>query len=182
MFYADLAEVPLWFSSFVQSTHGASLPSSSSFASIPQTRMFLRTKVELWEHVDGSLASLSVHRGFRRFVQAVANSVGLTGYIQRYMHANVRVCMEGTDEQFAAFENFVEQWQKQLMVGDITLVPNHAEEGFFVRRYKGFTIHKSHSRPASVRCRHGVVNGKYSEELSECDKITEYSADSMQSR
>ena len=129
-----------------------------------------------------NLASLSVHRGFRRFVQAVANSVGLTDYIQRYKHANVRVCMEGTDEQFAAFENFVEQWQKQSMVGDITLVPNHAEEGFFVRRYKGFTIHKSHSHPASVRCRHGVVNGKCSEELSECDKITEYSADSMQSR
>jgi acylphosphatase len=169
----------VWFSSFA-ATLGGSLPSTTSLVSLPDASSKLRTKVEIWNSVDSSLTSLAGPRGFRRFVQTAAISVGLTGSIQRYTHDNVRVYLEGTEDQLRQFDNLVDEWQAQAMVGDISVVPGGAEENYLFRHIRGFTIHKSHSRPAPL-CRHGVRNGKYSADLTDYDKMSEYSANSMQS-
>jgi len=48
--------------------------------------------------VDGSLASLSEHKGFRRFFVANANVIGITGTIQRLNLNNVRIVFEADSQ------------------------------------------------------------------------------------
>eukprot|EP01039_Chlorochromonas_danica_P011972 gene11972-13564_t len=54
---------------------------------------------EILRGVDGSLTVLSPHHGFRKFVQAKAMEIGITGSIQRYHHSDVRMRYEGTASQ-----------------------------------------------------------------------------------
>ena len=48
---------------------------------------------------DGALTSLSQHKGFRNYIKAKADELGLTGYVQRYQSCNVRIYFEGTRSQ-----------------------------------------------------------------------------------
>jgi len=51
---------------------------------------------EILRGVDGSQTVLAPHHGFRKFVQAKAMEIGITGAIQRYHHSDVRISYEGT--------------------------------------------------------------------------------------
>ena len=55
--------------------------------------------------VNGSLASLSEHKGFRKFFVAHANAIGITGTIQRIIQNNVRISVEASSQDI--LDNFM---------------------------------------------------------------------------
>lgn len=125
--------------------------------------------------VNASLASLSEAHGFREFVKANAAAIGITGTIQRYHRDVVRLCVEGTEEQFEAFDQFLLTCISQSMVGAIK---NRHEDEFRFRSMNSIVILTDHSRPYSKTRRNGVKSGPFSG--GNYEKITEYSASSSE--
>jgi hypothetical protein len=56
-------------------------------------------------NVTASLASLTEVKGFRNFVKAQADRIGITGFIQRYHANDLRLGFEGSGEQCRDFLN-----------------------------------------------------------------------------
>ena len=74
-----------------------------------------RLQLTLFE-VDGSLATLSVHKGFRRCIQSKAKEFGIGGTILRFDKRDVVVQAEGTHQQLAQFVAFLRVCQQNGMM------------------------------------------------------------------
>jgi len=98
---------------------------------------------EILREVNGSLTVLSPHHGFRKFVQAKATEIGITGSIQRYHHSDVRIHYEGTASQITRFIAFLNLCRHQGMIGAVDKYSRtRAEE----RRFDDFLIDRDFSR------------------------------------
>ena len=127
---------------------------------------------EVLRDVDGSLTVLSTHRGFRKFVQAKAIEIGITGSIQRYHHSDVRIHYEGTALQIEQFIAFLNLCRHQSMIGAVDKFYRiKADE----RRFDDFLIDRDFSRTVTNGGK--VLKGRYSDG-DEYDKVSEYSANS----
>jgi acylphosphatase len=87
--------------------------------------------------VDGSLTSLSEHRGFRKFVVKKALEIGITGTIQRYYSRNVKIVLDISSRvQWDAFKMFLSQISDQKMIGGFQFVKEEVatfqHEDFFI--------------------------------------------------
>jgi acylphosphatase len=130
---------------------------------------YLTCRMRLVE-VNGSLTTLSEHQGFRNFVKAKADELGVTGRIQRYYHNDVLIEFEGTIQQVRELRQFLTRCQGQDMIQtfrDDILSPSDD------LMFDNFKILKDFSRTVERR---GNVKGEYSD--GQFDKISEYSADS----
>jgi len=125
-------------------------------------------------------STLQDEKGFRRFVVQAASKLGITGFIQRRTKSDVEVFYEGTDDQMERFQELLSKWLKQELVGEVKV--NHTEEGYVHRRYPDFGIHRNFTNLASVRSRHGIINGEFSDDLEEFEKQSVSSADTMEAR
>lgn len=150
----------------------APAPVIAQTSTLPELQFL--TIEEEWVDVDVSLASLSESKGFRRYVQSNALRIGISGYIQRYHHRNIRVVYQGDMEAVKAFQGLKSQWESW---GILQSVVFKSETATRMRTYPTFALRKDFSRHTS---RNGVQAGCYSG--NEFDKISEFSADSMQSR
>jgi acylphosphatase len=121
--------------------------------------------------VNGSLTTLSEHRGFRNFVKAKADELGVTGTIQRYHHNDVMIEFEGTIQQVREFREFLRMCQGQDMIQ--TFANEYLTPSDYLK-FENFKILKDFSR--TVERGGKVVRGQYSD--GQYDKISEYSADS----
>lgn len=127
---------------------------------------------EILRDVNGSLTVLSPHHGFRKFVQAKAIEIGITGSIQRYHHRDVRIQYEGTALQIIQFIAFLNLCRHQGMIGVVDKINRtRAEE----RRFDDFLIDMDFSRTVTNGGK--VIKGLYSDG-DEYDKLSEYSANS----
>lgn len=97
---------------------------------------------EILRDVDGSLTVLSPHHGFRKFVQAKAMEIGITGSIQRYHHSDVRMRYEGTVSQIKQFIAFLNMCRRQGMIGSVDQVSSTRAEK---RRFHDFLIDRDFS-------------------------------------
>jgi acylphosphatase len=114
------------------------------------------------ERVDGQLASLSGHGGFRKYCKASADALAVTGYIQGVLGRDMTILFEGESSQCRAFFNFLKTCRSQAMVGEIKEVTiTYRDDNY----YGEFSILVSHSR----RC----TRGRYSD--AQYDKRSEYS-------
>jgi acylphosphatase len=127
--------------------------------------MFLR-------NVDASLASLAEVRGFRNFVKAEADRIGVTGFIQRYHANDLKLGFEGSGEQCRDFLNWLVRVRSDYrMIGHFDPVVHAAQRD--IRYYVSFDKIMDHSR---IKERGGTVcKGPYSE--GDMDKLSEFSAD-----
>jgi acylphosphatase len=121
--------------------------------------------------VNGSLTTLSEHRGFRNFIKAKADELGVTGTIQRYRHNDVQIEFEGTNQQVGEFLHFLRMCRGQGMIQNFTNITER--KGEFLH-HDNFQIVTDLSRTVERGGR--VIKGQYSD--SQYDKISEYSADS----
>jgi acylphosphatase len=97
------------------------------------TRSFM-----LLRNVDGSLTTLSATKGFRNYVKAYADKIGVTGLIQRYHHKDVRIWFEGLADQHAQFLEFIKDCINIKMV---EYVECEKEDSYHKRKlYDGFKI------------------------------------------
>lgn len=98
--------------------------------------------------VDGTRASLSVHRGFRRFVQAECRQRGLRGYVWRVPNVHAKVLATGTRSQLESLLAFVRSLQADgfietfmpetpefaILIADFDILPStrrHVAKGTF---------------------------------------------------
>jgi acylphosphatase len=121
--------------------------------------------------VNGSLTTLSEHRGFRNFVKAKADELGVTGTIQRYHLKDVMIEFEGTNRQVGEFMHFLQMCSAQEMIQTFTDMID--SRGEFLH-YDNFRILEDLSKPVERGGK--VIRGQYSD--GQCDKISEYSGDS----
>jgi acylphosphatase len=121
-------------------------------------------------NVDGSLTSLSSCRGFRNYVKARADEVGITGVIQRYHHNDVRIQFEGNEDQVSVFIQFLTACRGQRM---IELFEGVSRSSNIVRLYDSFDIITDFSR--TVECGGKVHRGRFSD--PDHDKSSVYSSD-----
>jgi acylphosphatase len=123
-------------------------------------------------NVDASLTSLAEVKGFRNFVKAQADKIGVTGYIQRYHADDLKLGFEGTEEQCDEFLSWLLSLESDYdMIKRIEPIVDGKERH---RRYnKSFNKVTDHSR---LKERGGTVHrGPYSD--GDFDKISEFSAD-----
>jgi acylphosphatase len=111
------------------------------------------------------------HRGFRNFIKAKADELGVTGTIQRYRHNDVQIEFEGTNQQVGEFLHFLRMCRGQGMIQNFTNITER--KGEFLH-HDNFQIVTDLSRTVERGGR--VIKGQYSD--SQYDKISEYSADS----
>jgi acylphosphatase len=114
------------------------------------------------ERVDGQLASLSGHGGFRKYCKASADALGVTGYVQGVLGRDMAILFEGESDQCRVFFNFLKTCRSQGMVAEFKEVTRTYRDDTY---YDKFSILVSHSR----RC----TRGRYSD--AEYDKRSEYS-------
>ena len=117
-------------------------------------------------NVNGRLASLSNYRGFRRYVKALADNVGVTGRIQRTRGEDVDLVFEGTDEQIGLFFRHLQALHRQAMFHGYDLVRRQDIGPRPV--YEEFSI---------IVNLHRLVTRKGPHSDHEFDKLSEYSAD-----
>lgn len=121
-------------------------------------------------NVNGSMTTLSKNKGFRNYVKAAADHIGVTGTIQRYHHADVKIEFEGTIDAVNEFIAFLKQCRGQGMI------EHFADAREDIRRlslYESFDILTDFSRTVDKGGK--VLRGKYSDQ--DHDKVSEYSAD-----
>jgi acylphosphatase len=114
------------------------------------------------ERVDGQLASLGGHGGFRKYCKTRANAAGVTGYVQGVFGRDMEILFEGESEQCTTFFNFLKTCRSQAMVAEIKDITCTYRSDTY---YGDFSILVSKSR----RC----TRGRYSD--AEYDKRSEYS-------
>jgi acylphosphatase len=123
-------------------------------------------------NVNASLASLSEVRGFRNFVKAQADRVGITGFIQRYHANDLKLGFEGSEEQCDDFLNWLIRLRSDYQMIEYfepitNALPNNR------RLHVSFEKIMDHSR---LKERGGTVRkGPYSD--GDMDKLSEFSAD-----
>lgn len=119
--------------------------------------------------MDADLTSLQECRGIRRYVKSHADKIGVCGFIQRYHAKTINIVYEGTPAQIDEFKNFIKQTKGYKMIDVIRKVK---EELSRYRSYDTFDIAKNKLKR--------IVTGAYSG--TDFDKLSEYSADSIQAR
>jgi acylphosphatase len=123
------------------------------------------------EGADGRLTCFSEHRGFRRYVVASADAIGITGTIQRYHDTTVRLVFEASENQLERFVSFL---RESSAMGMISRICDYHQEPLDYRMHATFKIVRDFSR--TVVRGGGVVKGPYSDD--DADKLSVYSADS----
>lgn len=118
------------------------------------------------------MASLSVHKGFRRYVKANADTIGITGTIQRYTGDDVLLVFEGVPGAHLEFLNFLKIERDRGMIQTYEVLLETSSE--YTNYYDNFTILKDFSRTED--CGGKTRRGVHSDE--EYDKLSTYSADS----
>jgi acylphosphatase len=63
-------------------------------------------------HIDGTRASLSEHRGFRKFVQVECQKLELKGYVWRVPNVHGKILAIGTRSQLDSLLRFVHDLQQ----------------------------------------------------------------------
>ena len=131
------------------------------FGKGPGRKLLTRVQMLLKE-VDGSLTCFSEYKGFRRFFEANANRIGVTGTIQRLERNNVRIVFE-TESQLRmdSFSDFLFNCIDKKMIGEY--ITESQEDVTVSFRDRNFRIIGDHSRKA--------VKGLYSEG-TEFDKVS----------
>ena len=125
----------------------------------------------LLKNANGALASLAGHRGFRKYVVAQAAEIGITGTIQRHHHSDIVVKIEGNNQQFDQFFEFLQNCIGQRMISDF-----ETREEREIRRLhrRDFSIVTDLSRTVDKGGK--VIKGPHSD--NEHDKESVSSADS----
>lgn len=126
---------------------------------------------ETLRDVNGSLTTLSPHRGFRRFVQAKAKEIGITGSIQRYHHSDVRIQFEGTIPQIKLFIAFLNLCREQGMIENFDGCKQRIEA---LRYFNDFVVDPDLS--CAVVNGGMILKGAFSDG-NEFDKVSVCSAD-----
>jgi len=126
---------------------------------------------EILRGVDGSQTVLAPHHGFRKFVQAKAMEIGITGAIQRYHHSDVRISYEGTASQVNQFIAFLNMCRRQGMIGSVDQVSSTRAEK---RRFHDFLIDRDFS--CTEVNGEEVLKGAYSDG-DEYDTLSTFSVD-----
>lgn len=126
---------------------------------------------EILRGVDGSQTVLAPHHGFRKFVQAKAMEIGITGSIQRYHHSDVRMRYEGTASQVNQFIHFLDLCRGHGMISVVDQVAHHSVEA---RRFHDFFIDRDFNFTVVNGGR--LLKGTYSDG-NEFDKVRTNSAD-----
>jgi acylphosphatase len=121
---------------------------------------------------NGKLASLAGHQGFRKYVMATANQMGITGTIQRYHHTDVIIKFEGYRAEVEPFLDFLRTCRGQEMFSDFG---DHFYQATEFRLYTDFSIVVDFSRTTENGGK--VVKGPHSDD-TQYDKQSDYSADS----
>eukprot|EP01035_Chromulina_nebulosa_P028732 gene28732-37976_t len=142
-------------------------PPPSMFAP-PQTLVKFRMRLV---EVNGNLTVFSQHKGFRNYIKAKADELGITGTIQRYHHKDVLIEYEGTESQVKDLSEFLNDCNQQGMIERFMDIESQV---IVVRFYQRFTIVKDFSRTVDKGGK--IIKGAYSDELH--DKISLYSANS----
>jgi acylphosphatase len=119
--------------------------------------------------VDGSLTTLSTHRGFRNFVKAKADEIGVTGTIQRYLHSDAIIEFEGTDQRVGEMWVFLRLCHGQGMFQNFGISSERVSN---CSRYEDFSILADFTLEREGK----IAKGLYSDGQSE--KLSEYSIDS----
>jgi acylphosphatase len=123
-------------------------------------------------NVNASLASLAEVKGFRNFVKAEADRIGVTGFIQRFHANDLKLGFEGSEQQCDDFLTWLIRLRSDYhMIGyfefNTEALPRRR------RLHVSFEKIMDHSR---LRERGGTVcKGPYSE--GDMDKLSEFSAD-----
>ena len=69
--------------------------------------------------VDGSLASLSKYKGFRRFIVEKAKENNLFGTVQRWHCSDVKIIVEGSKSNVTVFLKILSALQHQGMISGV---------------------------------------------------------------
>ena len=101
-----------------------------------------------WKLFDakGNLASLAGCNGFRSYVKAIAESIGITGSIRREEQYNITLIFEGKNEQVNAF---IEKLQEMYSQGMYSSIRPMSDEIIISRSNIEFTIRENFSRSAT---------------------------------
>jgi len=102
--------------------------------------------------VDGSLTSLSEVKGFRRYVKATADSLNITGTIQRFNLRNVKIVFE-TDSR-SQMNSFVQFLQRCVSMAMVERIEFDSEKDISFKLSTTFSIIKNFSK--------GAVAGEHS--------------------
>lgn len=135
----------------------------------PPTKKFAAT-LRL-NNVDGSLTSLSEHKGFRNYTRAQAEEIGITGFVQRYYQSDVLLHYEGTVGQINMLFGFLRTCKAQGMIE--SFVYHKEEREIRDHMYETFDILKDHFKTGQGQGGR-VFKGPYSDEC-QYDKLTNYS-------
>jgi acylphosphatase len=125
--------------------------------------------------VNGDLLSLSECRGFRRYLKATADNIGIGGTVQLYHHRDYVVMFEGPIDLVQRFFDFLIFSQSQHMIGEIVTLESAPTLPFLVMTE--FSIQLDHSK--TKRNGGHVIKGKFSDEDEEFDKISHSSSNSQ---
>lgn len=114
--------------------------------------------------------------GFRNHARNNALAIGITGYILRYRHKDVRMVMEGTIEQVGQFNHWLHQCYGQGMFNRYLV---HSQTPILLRSYSTFSIYFDHTRPYHPMAHpNGIIRGTWSDNINE--KLSDYSANLYQ--
>ena len=132
----------------------------------PPPRLFFNKL--LLKNANGALASLAGHRGFRKYVVTQAAEIGITGTIQRYHHSDIVVKIEGNDQQFDQFFEFLQNCLDQGMISDIETLDDEREIRRLQRR--DFSIVTDFSRTVDKGGK--VIKGPYSDNDGDKESVS----------
>jgi acylphosphatase len=113
----------------------------------------------------------SPYHGFRKFVQAKAMEIGITGSIQRYHHSDVRMRYEGTASQIEQFIAFLNLCRRQGLIDAVDQVSSTRAEK---RRFHDFLIDRDFS---CTLVNGGMVLADAYSDGDEYDMVSTYSVD-----
>jgi acylphosphatase len=120
-------------------------------------------------NVDASLASLAEVKGFRNFVKARADSIGVTGFIQRFHANDLKLGFEGSEEQCDDFLNWLFQLNSDYhMIGFFQFIT----EAFSRRRRLHVSFEKIMDHSRLKERGSTVYKGPYSD--SDMDKLSDF--------
>lgn len=108
-------------------------------------------------NVNGKLASLGKHGGFRRFIVKIAKHYNLTGSVQRTEKKNAEIVVFGTTSDTIAFDKVLEELKNQGFFQSST-----PQELRVHRRGCGFAILPDRDFRFSDKNSEGIETGLFS--------------------
>lgn len=109
---------PIWLSELLRSHIELEVQRLREERQLERERQLFRREVTL-KHVNATLESFAFPNGIREYLKVEAVRLGLRGYVQRVVHSDVKVVLDGTWRQLEQYQLVLLDLKSRIVCGSL---------------------------------------------------------------